>query len=403
MGLFPVFWRGGALMMNSGYGYFKCKRSQALLLSLVLFALPNMSFGWDVAVCPAAPSKGYIVDNTIIKPLDIDCEDDYCGILLSAPLNADDREFWGYVLYKMDKGNDNPIMQFNLSSTIYDENMRTSLHGTRKQMKGVEVHVIYERIKDCSLHSIWKFDYISQWPVECAGIDGREKTDHLPFHEAMCNGKAEAVKLLVSKGANINAVDKYGRTPLHLVARNGHVETAKLLIAQGANIGAMSKYGRTPLHLAARKGHAKVAMLLIAKGADIDAIDKNGDAPLHLAAFYGRIDTIKALIAKGADTGLKDMDQNTPLHQAALRGQAETVRLFIAYGADINLKNQYEYTPLHYAARGGYMDVIKVLVAEGADISAKNMYGETPLHIAVDKGHAEIVDFLMNSGARSKP
>src|SRR5215831_6841422 len=51
-------------------------------------------------------------------------------------------------------------------------------------------------------------------------------------------GAARIVKLLLEKGANLKAPDRVGFTPLHRAAFNGDAETLKLLIARGADVNA---------------------------------------------------------------------------------------------------------------------------------------------------------------------
>jgi len=54
-------------------------------------------------------------------------------------------------------------------------------------------------------------------------------------------------------------------------AWRGHRKVVKLLIAKGADLEAKDKDGSTPLHIAAQCGHRKVVELLLQKGADIEA------------------------------------------------------------------------------------------------------------------------------------
>ena len=60
---------------------------------------------------------------------------------------------------------------------------------------------------------------------------------------------------------------------------------AKLLIAKGAEVNAKAYQDFTPLHYAANK---QVAELLIAKGADIKMKTTFGATPLNSAASGGR-------------------------------------------------------------------------------------------------------------------
>ncbi len=46
------------------------------------------------------------------------------------------------------------------------------------------------------------------------------------------------MKLLVAKGADINAKDYNGTTPLHEAAWSGHKDVVELLVDNGANVSA---------------------------------------------------------------------------------------------------------------------------------------------------------------------
>jgi ankyrin repeat protein len=53
------------------------------------------------------------------------------------------------------------------------------------------------------------------------------------------------IDILVSKGADINAIDKDGNTPLHKAAYYGKKDTAKRLIQLGADISKRNKEEKT--------------------------------------------------------------------------------------------------------------------------------------------------------------
>jgi len=60
----------------------------------------------------------------------------------------------------------------------------------------------------------------------------------------------EAVKLLVEKGADVNAKAAFGRTALHGAAYMGADDIVQFLVSKGADMNAMDKYGQTPLTIA---------------------------------------------------------------------------------------------------------------------------------------------------------
>ena len=49
-------------------------------------------------------------------------------------------------------------------------------------------------------------------------------------------GKAEAVRLLLDLGADVNKVETFGKTPLKAACLYGRMESVKLLLERGANI-----------------------------------------------------------------------------------------------------------------------------------------------------------------------
>ncbi|RPB22045.1 ankyrin, partial [Terfezia boudieri ATCC MYA-4762] len=61
------------------------------------------------------------------------------------------------------------------------------------------------------------------------------------------------------------------RTALHIAAKKGHLEVVKVLLDKGATINAMTHVNRTALHMAAENGHLEVVKVLLDKGATINA------------------------------------------------------------------------------------------------------------------------------------
>jgi ankyrin repeat protein len=55
-----------------------------------------------------------------------------------------------------------------------------------------------------------------------------------PLYDAASMGRLEVVKLLITRGADVNAANKSGATPLHAAATNGFDQVAAALRAHGA-------------------------------------------------------------------------------------------------------------------------------------------------------------------------
>ena len=77
------------------------------------------------------------------------------------------------------------------------------------------------------------------------------------------------MKLLLMRGANINARDNVGGTALMDASAYGETGIASALLDKGASIDARNRDGYTALMWAANNGQIVVAKLLIDKGAMI--------------------------------------------------------------------------------------------------------------------------------------
>jgi hypothetical protein len=159
-----------------------------------------------------------------------------------------------------------------------------------------------------------------------------------------------------------------GDTCLHTAAREGHLDICRLLIDKGAQMEAKNNMGYTPLHCAARSAHVDVCRLLIDKGAQIDARDDFRYTPLHWAAAYRE-------------------------------NHLDIVRLLCDRGADIEARNDRGCRPLHYAAKTGHISVVKVLIdVRNAEINARDDDGKTALSRARNYHKAEIAAYLISLG-----
>lgn len=107
--------------------------------------------------------------------------------------------------------------------------------------------------------------------------------------------RPDIMKLLLDKGANVNAQNAFGKTVLMYAIQYGDLETVKLLISHKANINlatfekaedpctySLGAGNRTPLMYAAWHANNEVVDYLLAKGADPNAKDTNG----HDYKFY---------------------------------------------------------------------------------------------------------------------
>merc|ERR1719326_907246 len=78
--------------------------------------------------------------------------------------------------------------------------------------------------------------------------------------------------------------DEDGYTALHRASYNGRVRTMRLLLSRGADVEAPTHDGWRPLHCATRWNQLEAMELLLRAGADVNARTQGGLTPLMLAA-----------------------------------------------------------------------------------------------------------------------
>lgn len=144
-------------------------------------------------------------------------------------------------------------------------------------------------------------------------IEAEDRAGENALMLAALNGDSDLVKLLITKGAEVN---KKGWTALHYAAANGNDDIAKLLLGYSAYVDAQSPNGTTPLMMAARGDHITTLKLLLDSGADINAKNQIGMNALDFAKQYKAPDAIKGLSARMAQQGGQPADTAAPQNSA---------------------------------------------------------------------------------------
>ena len=242
------------------------------------------------------------------------------------------------------------------------------------QTPGVDVDIILEGVHD--EYGDQNVDTPLNWAIDC--------------------NQKSIVEVLLDHGAAVNGVDGATETPLQVACNqdNADEEVIKLLLERGAVVDAMAEYARqTPLALACcSETNVGIVQLLLEHGADVNG-GYGGMAPLYCAAIHGNIKALELLIEAGADVNIQLTNYSTPLLYAARTGGIQSVAALLAAGADPNIADSWGQTPLHRAAWSSSVDVINALLAGGCDPLHRDNDGLTPLQSLHDRLRAHRMNF----------
>ncbi len=234
------------------------------------------------------------------------------------------------------------------------------------------------------------------------------------FYSAIRENNLNQLKALLDQKYSADAADDHDITPLMVAAEIGSVEAMRLLLDRGAAVNAQNAFGSTALMWSV-SDPAKVRLLL-SHGADVNLIARSGRTALIIAGFTNpSADVVRLLLAKGAKTDIMDKRHVTPMNAATFGNDTATVQLLLDAGADIDTPDTFiGLTPLMNAAGNRNVKAMKLLLAKGAKVNAVSKTdglpkiqtgtvefgGWTPLGMAAAFGPPEAVQVLLDAGGR---
>lgn len=131
---------------------------------------------------------------------------------------------------------------------------------------------------------------------------------------AIAQNNMDLLQILIENGANVNYTggDSWAKTPLQTASRLGLDNVVRILLTRNADINAVDMNGNTALHTAALNSQLSVVKLLLKKNPSLDIQNKVGNTALHLAVISGNIDIVGELVLKGANTRIRNNDGKYP-------------------------------------------------------------------------------------------
>ena len=223
-----------------------------------------------------------------------------------------------------------------------------------------------------------------------ANIETRDSRERTPLGIAIDCGSPLSARMLIRHGADVNAkcsLWNHGGTLLLEAVKQKKEWAVKLLLEKGANPQAIDSVGHQALYYAVEAGQESMVKVLLEQ----DGIQLVTVSPmlkftlLHLAVFVGNLTIIEMILKAGADTNEQDFLGDTSLHVLIKCGPANLEQIFgllFESGARVNMGNNDDETPLHLAATYYRPAAVKMLLDAGADPQLVTRFGETALGIA---------------------
>ncbi len=131
------------------------------------------------------------------------------------------------------------------------------------------------------------------------------------LHDAASNGAIPWMEEVLADGEDIEVKtnEVFGFTPLMMAAMAGQIDAIRYLMSRGANVHAQDHFGNTALMLALHSKQVDTAYFLIEEGVDPRAVNTKGKSTDQLAAF---------------DPVLQAALRRTALQRVAASGSAES-------------------------------------------------------------------------------
>lgn len=239
--------------------------------------------------------------------------------------------------------------------------------------------------------------YLDAHPEQVNVMSGGKACIQVAAHQ----GFVDIVKLLISKGANVNVVDKEGDSALHYAAFGNQPDTMRILLQNNANINFLNSSHCSALHICAHKKTPHCVRELLNFGADVNIQDSYGDTALHDAIGKENSEVVELLCnAPNLDFTVKNNRGFNVLHHAALKGNVVAAKRILQLARQlVNVKKDDGFAALHLAALNGHAPVVEALIKDGqAEIDIRNNRRQTPFLLAVSQGHSAAIEKLVKLG-----
>jgi ankyrin repeat protein len=213
----------------------------------------------------------------------------------------------------------------------------------------------------------------------------------------------------IQNGADVNGIGGIGLPPLQAAIFSNNIRAVKLLLDKGADSNALDQNKCSALSLAVNKGYSDIVVILLQHRADPEVPCFR--TPLAEATVNSRLDIVKLLVRYGASANGQDEAYRTALMHVQ---DINTAKLLLKNGADktINQRDKEGRTALFACFTVALdnperaLEIVKLLIKHGADVNIEDIRGRTILDYLLlnAEEHPEayngLVTFMIKNGAK---
>lgn len=189
------------------------------------------------------------------------------GVTPGIDLNAQiGRESSGELSHRSSRGNTGRTD----ASARYGLTEEGPLSGRARESGGIEIDMDALNVNENDVDEA----------IAAGMLNGVSPEDVEDIFSLARHNRADDIERLLDRGIPINVRDKFGNTVLTIASQNGNKRVAKVVLRRGADINARNLKGNTPLHYCYHYGYGdSLGQYLISKGADINARSNSGKLP----------------------------------------------------------------------------------------------------------------------------
>jgi len=211
-----------------------------------------------------------------------------------------------------------PVASIALPTTPIGKNTKSAFSGLLEKDQVINVKIALKRLGQRATEGT------------VTEVDFKLKPFGYALIKAAEAGDPVVVNSLLENGADPDSTDLRGWSALMAACSAGKSEIVKLLLDKGAKVNARTK---------------GFPIILSANGSAIPS----GTTALMAAAYSGRPDIVAMLLEKQALVNAKRDDRWTPLMAACASSSGETVKMLLEAGANGDVVEESGYSPLAMA------------------------------------------------------